>query len=405
MSSNCSSPMTQATALTTEQSIPPDQVPRHSNSPQEHAQQHDQQRAAFKGSDSRLDISPAVDQDIAQHTQGGAAQRVNTDGPQACDQMNEPLNPSPELQFDQRRIASPEPPASLTESFSNDTSDIDFLNLAEDMYFDLDLLDWSILDNSFVNRREDNRTDATASEASPSQQFISPEATMVSPYDIEMGSGGGSGQSGTARFHLPRGMSLMQISPLDAHRLQILKFLHESNQGSRRWDQWLSLDNVSLFIHSYFKSFHQHTPLLHLPFWNITATSTRLIFAMILMGAMYSGDLKSNGAEALQLSQMAQTFAWTSDPSLQAGGSAQLDTIQAVYIVTLLDAFYFPSKRYRPPVDTRRLMNEARNAGVFDGVHPTTEPWKMKWDEWSVQESRIRSVYLSSPRPLSLTSS
>lgn len=316
--------------------------------------------------------------------------------------MNESLNASPELQSDQRQMARPAPPASLTDSFGNDTSDIDFLNLAEDMYFDLDLLDWSILDNSFVARREENRTDATMSEESPSQQFISPETAMVSPHDIEMGSGDGGdggGQRGTTRFHLPRGMSLMQISPLDAHRLQILKFLQESNQGSRRWDQWLSLDNMSLFLRSYFKSFHQHTPLLHLPFWNITATSTRLIFAMILMGAMYSGDLKSNGSEALQLSKMAQTFAWTSDPSLQAGGPAQFDTIQAVYIVTLLDAFYFPSKRYRPPVDTRKLVDEARNAGVFDGVHPATEPWKMKWDEWSAQESRIRSVYLSSLRP------
>lgn len=394
LSSNCSSPMAQATALTTEQSIPPNQVPRHNNSPPEHPHQHDQQRAASERSDSGPDMSPAVDQDVAEHAQGGAAQGVNTDGPQACDQMNELLNPSPELQFDQRTMASPAPPASLTDSFSNDTSDMDFLNLAEDMYFDLDLLDWSILDNSFVARREDNRIDATMSEESPSQQFISPEATMVSPYDIEMGSGGGGGRGGAAGFHLPRGMSLMQISPLDAHRLQILKFLHDSNQGSRRWDHWLSLDNVSLFLSSYFKSFHQHTPLLHLPFWNITATSTRLIFAMILMGAMYSGDLKSNGSEALQLSQMAQTFAWTSDPSLQAGGPAQLDTIQAVYIVTLLDAFYFPSKRYRPPVDTRKLMNEARNAGIFDGVHPATEPWKMKWEEWSAQESRIRTAFI-----------
>ncbi|KAJ9134337.1 hypothetical protein NKR23_g10263 [Pleurostoma richardsiae] len=149
---------------------------------------------------------------------------------------------------------------------------------------------------------------------------------------------------------------------------------------------------MSRFLRSYFSFFHRHTPLLHLPFWNISTTSTRLIFSVVLMGAMYSGDLDSKSSTDRQLCQLAQTFAWTTDPGLQANGSAQLDTVQAAYIATLLEAFYFPAKRHRPPVDTTRLVNEARNAGVFKPIHGGS--WKMKWDEWSIQECRTRTAFI-----------
>jgi hypothetical protein len=150
------------------------------------------------------------------------------------------------------------------------------------------------------------------------------------------------------------------------------------------------MNNMSRFLHSYFKSFHQHTPLLHLPFWNVSVTSASLMFAMALMGAIYSGDLKTNSSDARTLCHMAQAFAWSSDHRLQAGGPAQLDTIHAVYIVTLLEAFYLPFKRYHAPLDTKRLVNEARNAGIFADIQPGIDPWKMKWEDWSAQESRIR---------------
>ncbi|KAF2799629.1 hypothetical protein K505DRAFT_356446 [Melanomma pulvis-pyrius CBS 109.77] len=276
----------------------------------------------------------------------------------------------------------PAPQSSLTDTFGNDIADVSFLNLGANAFFDLDLLDGGMFDNLFPTGRDDISTDIAISE-SPYQQSISPEITATSRSYAE-----------DTNTNLPCGMSLLQISPLDAHRLQILQFLNESNQDSWQWNQWLGVSNMARFLRSYFKSFHQHTPLLHLPFWNIASTSTRLVFSMILMGAMYSGDLKSYGSEARQLCQMAQTFAWASDLSLQAGGPAELDTIQAVYIATLLDTFYFPAKRHRPPVNTRRLINEARSAGVFDSVNPSNEPWKMKWDEWSAQEMRIRTAFI-----------
>ncbi|KIW34128.1 uncharacterized protein PV07_00924 [Cladophialophora immunda] len=274
----------------------------------------------------------------------------------------------------------------LTDTFNTETT-LDLMGVGTDTFFNLDLLDWGILDNSFVAHRDDSGTVVTCSETS-NQQTISPEAT-ASPYDF-----GDNAARFVTPMNLPSGMSLMQISPLEAHCSLIIQYLREASQGSRRWDHWFSMDNMSRFLRSYFESFHQHTPLLHLPFWNISITSTRLILAMTLIGAVYSGDLKANSSDARRLCHMAQAFAWSSDPCLQAGGPAQLDTIHSVYIVTLLEAFYLPFKRCRAPVDTKRLVNEARNTGVFVDVQPGIDPWKMKWEDWSAQECRIRTAFI-----------
>ncbi|KAH7124565.1 hypothetical protein EDB81DRAFT_208781 [Dactylonectria macrodidyma] len=269
---------------------------------------------------------------------------------------------------------------SLADSLDGGATVINSLVVNPSTYFDLDLLDWGILDHSFLALAKDDFTEATFSEPH-SQPIVSPAAT-VSLCGAE------------TALDLPAGIGLMQISPLEAHRSCILAFLRESNQRSSKWEQWFSLDNMSLFIRSYFKSFHQHTPLLHLASWSITTCRTSLVFAMLLMGAMYTENFESNGPESRRLCRLAETYAWTSDPSFSAALPAELESIQAVYIVTLLDAFYFPAKRNHPHVDTKRLMEEARKAGVFDPVPPRSEPCTMSWAEWSKQECRIRTAFI-----------
>ncbi|KAK5459723.1 hypothetical protein LTS15_003852 [Exophiala xenobiotica] len=109
--------------------------------------------------------------------------------------------------------------------FSTETA-LDFTRVGTDTLFNLDLLDWdSILDNPFVAPGEDDGTVVTSSESS-NQQVISPEATN-SQNDVR----DGASQS-VVSVVLPVGMSLMQISPLEAHSSQILQYLRESSQGS-----------------------------------------------------------------------------------------------------------------------------------------------------------------------------
>jgi hypothetical protein len=242
--------------------------------------------------------------------------------------------------------------------------------------FDLDLLDWSMLDSAFFPELDEH---ASTSESS-NQYAISPEPTRDAPPCT------GFHSQDEHDAPLPAAMSLMQISPLEAHQADILKCLRRTHQCTNEREQWLSLGNMSMFLKSYFAFFHQHTPLLHLPSWSTATTSTRLLFAMLLMGAMYSGDLKHHGKESRDLCQIAQTFAWESDPGFESGNSVQLDTIQAIYLLALLDSFYFPSQRYRSNFDTARLINAARKAGIFE----TSNAAEMTWDAWSNRECRIR---------------
>ncbi|KAM5347489.1 hypothetical protein ACJ41O_010494 [Fusarium nematophilum] len=259
-------------------------------------------------------------------------------------------------------------------------------DLSPGMFLDLDLLDYGILDGSLM-MLDDRGPTGSVTTASVNETLDLPDTT---PPDY----GGRQGEDRGAVAHdLPKGMRLMRISPLDAHRTQLLQYLQESPLGQRRWDRWLSTENMSRYLNSYFSFFHRHTPLLHLPSWNISTTSTRLLFSMLLMGALYSEDLNSQSATDRQLCQVAQTFAWDTDPGLPTS-KAQLDTIQAVYIATLVEAFYFPAKRHRATVDTKRLLAEARRSGIFSPNRALKEPWKMGWDEWSLEESRKRTAFI-----------
>lgn len=263
----------------------------------------------------------------------------------------------------------------------------DFSGLGPSMTFDLDPLDWGLLDNYISAYHKDGETIATTASSSPDQGIL--------PWDTRMGHSdtGESGVRGAAaNIALPGGINMMQISPLEAHRIKIVQYLEKAEPGKRQWESWLTLDNMSNFMCSYFSFFHQHTPLLHLPLWNVTTCSTPLIFSIVLMGSMYSGKLKSHSSNARQLCHLAQSFAWESDRELGSHAETRLDTIQAVYLAILLEAFYFPSKAHPPGVSMTKLIDEARRAGVFQPLRARTEPWKMKWTEWSAQESRIRSV-------------
>lgn len=328
--------------------------------------------------------APAVDQ----QTLASCAPQ-QTPEPSNRDGANEPDDGvMVDLGLDQATLIASSSNSLADISFQDGTADIiDPSDLGPGMNFDLDPLDWGLLDNSLMAYQNDGQNTTETTSSSPNQGFMSSDSGTGHPDDIESGV-----RPARSSIALPAGIDMMQISPLEAHRIQILQYLEDSNQSRRRWESWLSLDNMSLFICSYFSFFHQHTPLLHLPFWNVTTSSTPLIFSIVLMGSMYAGNLKAHSSRAQQLCHLAQSFAWESDPDLETKGQAQLDTIQAVYITVLLEAFYFPSKKNRPGVSMTKLVNEARKSGIFQPIDSRTDPWKLEWTEWSTQECRIRLV-------------
>ncbi|KAH7020499.1 hypothetical protein EDB80DRAFT_703081 [Ilyonectria destructans] len=294
--------------------------------------------------------------------------------------------PGIELELSQAAMAHLASNSLPDMGFPEDTVDIMSLSdLGPDLAFDLDPLDWGLLENSLMTYQDDGQNTTTTS-GSPYQGLLF-SAIGMSNFESD-------DQGETVDLDLPVGIDMMQISPLEAHRVQILRCMEESGLDRCRLEHWLSLENMSLFIRSYFAFFHQHTPLIHLPFWNVATASTQLIFSILLMGAMYSGHLNSHSSDDRQLCHLARSFAWKSDPDLEIKHRARLDTIQAVFLATVLEAFYFPSKGGHPGVDTTRLFYEARKAEVFKRIPAGPDHEKLNWDQWSTQECRIRTAFI-----------
>lgn len=257
-----------------------------------------------------------------------------------------------------------------------------------DTYFNLDALDYSMIDSLFDRQDFDGSITYTSEDWNVDHPSVDFDLSGA-PLDFELD---------IPNYHnasaLPVGLDMMQISPLETHRIRILEYLRDTGECNRDQIEWLSPGNMSLFLRSYFAHCHQHTPLLHLPSWNIGTASTRLVFALILMGAMYSGDLKSHGRQSRKLCHIAERYAWSTDPQLNNDGPIMLDTIQAIYLLCLLDTFYFQSSRHNSKIELKRLVIAARSAGLFDRAHYAVDPWAISWTQWSLEQSRLRSVFI-----------
>ncbi|KAK5217805.1 hypothetical protein LTR72_009468 [Exophiala xenobiotica] len=176
---------------------------------------------------------------------------------------------------------------------------------------------------------------------------------------------------------MPEGMCLVQLDPWAAHRGSILEQLRTTGKLTADQISWLSCANMKLFLGSFFRYLHRHTPFIHCPTWNISTARTHLILSMMLVGAMYAGDLKVNGPKA-----------GPSDDKLQ------LDTLQSLYLLAMVDAFYIPSKRYTSTFDFARLVSWARRSGYFDGSNELSDQQDLSWEAWIKQECFRRTVYM-----------
>ncbi|KAK5193111.1 hypothetical protein LTR99_001767 [Exophiala xenobiotica] len=112
---------------------------------------------------------------------------------------------------------------------------------------------------------------------------------------------------------MPEGICLVQLDPWAAHRGSILEQLRTTGKLTADQISWLSCANMKLFLGSFFRYLHRHTPFIHCPTWNISTARTHLVLSMMLVGAMYAGDLKVNGPKVRELRDLAEQFAWRID--------------------------------------------------------------------------------------------
>lgn len=84
-----------------------------------------------------------------------------------------------------------------------------------------------------------------------------------------------------------------KIDPVENHRQCIVAFLdqatpHSASSGNL---QWLAQGRFPLLLKTYFTRHHRHTPIIHLPTFDIVACPTSLIFALALVAASYIPSL------------------------------------------------------------------------------------------------------------------
>ena len=113
-------------------------------------------------------------------------------------------------------------------------------------------------------------------------------------------------------------IAMNKIDPLETHRLTINQHLLRSGNVSREDIAWLSPHNVRKMVYCYFRHFHRHTPIVHLPTWDIATTPSSLLLAMILLGAVYSDNPEKNASFARRIAPEAKSLIYNLD---QVGSS------------------------------------------------------------------------------------
>jgi hypothetical protein len=106
-----------------------------------------------------------------------------------------------------------------------------------------------------------------------------------------------------------------KIDPVEQHRQAILAHLSTSplSTDENVCSRWLSQTGFPRLIKTYFMRHHRHTPIIHLPTFNVAETPTPLIFALALVAASYTPSLDLRAKDIMSLIQFAYRLTLDSD--------------------------------------------------------------------------------------------
>jgi hypothetical protein len=183
---------------------------------------------------------------------------------------------------------------------------------------------------------------------------------------------------------------LEKVDPLEAHRLAIQRHLLEFNLVLKDDAEWLSSINLRRFIFAYFQNFHPYLRFLHIPTWSVANSPTTLIFAMALVGSSYTQNLAIGAVKNLKRAYRLVPHAIDMikhDISASPYGKPSLESIQAMYVLTIFRTFYIGvdgacEVRHR----NLEYIELVRKAGLFlpSSERPET------WESWIHEEKRKR---------------
>jgi len=183
------------------------------------------------------------------------------------------------------------------------------------------------------------------------------------------------------------GLSYAQLDPFEAHRLKITDYLMKSGQVTSCQLVYLSAKSAKVCFHSYFNRFQAHSPFLHLPTFSISKISTSMFFAMLLLGALHCGEPDQIDVMRV-IWPLAESFVWSESVDNQPGSPQALDTINALFTLSIFHIYCMREPGEHPSYDFAKLVNTAKAWKIFDGDR--SGDMSTDWHTWIAAESKKR---------------
>lgn len=179
-----------------------------------------------------------------------------------------------------------------------------------------------------------------------------------------------------------------KVDPAEHHRQIIITYLQRLPAGQGENVHWLSQTRFPFLLKTYFTHHHRHTPIIHLPTFDIVACPPSLTFAISLIAASYIPQFGLRAQNIIGLTKCAYQFALETDEGLCSGSTASLETLQAIVLLGILDRLIVTRKPGTQwGIDLSEIARLSRAAGIFEV--PSPHPG-ISWRDWIAMESRRR---------------
>lgn len=181
-----------------------------------------------------------------------------------------------------------------------------------------------------------------------------------------------------------------RLDPLEPHRQMIVRHINKQLGNVQQTQRpWLDRDQFPLLIRTYSVRHHRHTPIIHLPTFNVVDSPTFLVFAMALIAASYVPTAGLRTAEIIQLVKIAGVLIEETDQGRSTSGAASLEALQALLLLNILDRLMI-RRRSQPAayaVNLGRMCQLARYANIFQ---QPMDLGSCSWTLWVECEARRR---------------
>lgn len=124
--------------------------------------------------------------------------------------------------------------------------------------------------------------------------------------------GGSPGTTSTAR-DAAAAIIDAKVDPAEHHRRIIIAYLQRFPAGQGENVRWLFQTRLPFLLKTYFTHHHRHTPIIHLPTFDIVACPSPLIFTISLIAASYIPQLGLRSPNIIGLAKCAYQFALDAD--------------------------------------------------------------------------------------------